>query len=157
MKKEHQYNLKIDWTGNTGTGTQDYKTYGRSHEVKIDGKPDISLSSDPAFRGDKTKHNPEELLLASVSSCHMLWYLHLCAVAGVDVLAYEDSPTGIMIENEDGSGQFTEITLQPSIVLSDENMRLKADELHEKANKNCFIANSCNFPIHHKAIYHVRD
>jgi len=113
------------------------------------------LSSDPAFRGDATKYNPEELLLASVSSCHMLWYLHLCTTEGISVLAYEDSPVGIMIENEDGSGHFTEITLHPSITLSDDKMKSRADELHEKANKHCFIANSCNFPIHHKATYHV--
>ncbi|AWV98245.1 OsmC family protein [Arcticibacterium luteifluviistationis] len=155
MAKEHHYSVKLTWNGNTGSGTKDYRTYERSHVIKIKNKADIHCSSDPAFRGDVTKHNPEEMLLASVSSCHMLWYLHLCSTASINVLAYSDEPTGVMIENKDGSGRFTEISLNPSITLADASMKAKADALHEKANKLCFIANSLNFPVHHKAKYDV--
>jgi organic hydroperoxide reductase OsmC/OhrA len=155
MNKEHYYSLEIEWTGNTGNGTKNYKTYERSHELRKENKVDIGLSSDPAFRGDNTKYNPEELLVASVSSCHMLWYLHLCSVEGINVLAYVDAPEGIMVENIDGSGKFTEITLKPKIKLENEEMKEKAIELHKKAHQFCFIANSCNFPIHHIATYYV--
>lgn len=155
MSKEHQYSLTIEWTGNTGSGTSNYRSYKRSHTVKLDGKKDIECSSDPAFLGESTKHNPEELLLASVSSCHMLWYLHLCSVAKINVVSYEDKPSGIMIETSDGGGHFSEITLRPKVELSDNSLAQKADELHNEANRLCFIANSCNFPIHHKATYPV--
>ncbi len=152
MNKEHNYSLTIEWTGK---GTENYRTYDRSHTVKLDGKKNIECSSDPAFMGDPTKHNPEELLLASVSSCHMLWYLHLCSVAKINVTSYEDNPTGAMVETTDGGGHFSEITLHPKVGLLDPSQSEKAHELHHKANKLCFIANSCNFPIHHKATYHA--
>ncbi|WP_341224438.1 OsmC family protein [uncultured Arcticibacterium sp.] len=155
MAKEHHYTLEITWTGNTGSGTKDYKSYERSHEVKVKNKANLACSSDPAFRGDQSKHNPEDLLLASVSSCHMLWYLHLCTVNKINVLAYTDEPKGTMLENPDGSGQFTEITLQPSITLENQSMKAKADTLHAKANEMCFIAKSLNFKVHHKAKYDV--
>lgn len=110
----------------------------------------IMGSSDPAFRGDKTKYNPEELLVASLSSCHMLSYLHLCAVAGVIVTDYVDNASGIMVETPDGGGHFSEVTLNPIVTLTDQSMVDKANELHEQANRVCFIANSCNFPVYHK-------
>jgi organic hydroperoxide reductase OsmC/OhrA len=116
----------------------------------VSDKPDISGSADPAFRGDKTKHNPEELLLASLSSCHMLSYLHLCAVAGVVVTDYIDHATGIMIETSAGGGRFSEATLNPIVTVTEDSMTQKANELHKKANEICFIANSVNFPVHHK-------
>ncbi len=150
MSKYHTYTLAIKWTGNKNLGTLNYSAYERSHVVKINQKADILCSSDPSFRGDKSKHNPEELFLASISSCHMLWYLHLCAEAGVVVVDYEDNPTGIMIENDNGSGKFTEVVLQPIVTVNDKSMIELANELHHKANENCFIANSCNFPISHK-------
>ena len=153
MNKQHHYKLTVKWTGNTGKGTSDYKAFERSHTVFVDDKAEIHGSSDPAFRGDKTKHSPEDLLLASVSACHMLWYLHLCAVAGIVVTDYRDEATGIMVETENGSGKFTEIALHPTITITDLSMRNKADELHKKANDMCFIANSLNFPVHHKPIY----
>ena len=151
MQKEHHYSATIQWTGNTGEGTKSYRGYQRSHSVLINGKPDILASSDPAFRGDKTCHNPEELLVASLSSCHMLWYLHLCSEAGVVVLDYVDKATGTMIETEDGSGRFSEVSLHPTVTVSDETMIHKATEIHASANKLCFIANSVNFPVHHRA------
>lgn len=152
MSGQHNYNLTVKWTGNTGTGTSDYKTYERSHTVAVENKPDIFGSSDPAFRGDKTKHNPEELFLASLSSCHLLWYLHLCAEAGVIVTDYVDNAAGIMIETANGGGHFTEVTLNPIVTVAEESMIETANELHKKANELCFIANSVNFPVYHKPI-----
>ena len=149
MEKQHHYNATIVWTGNNGTGTDNYKSYERSHKIIIENKSDILCSSDPAFRGDKTKHNPEELLLSVVSSCHMLWYLHLCSEAGVVVLDYTDSATGIMDENPNGSGRFTKVTLNPVVTVTENTMVDKANELHKKANELCFIANSVNFPVTH--------
>jgi organic hydroperoxide reductase OsmC/OhrA len=150
MNGKHKYNLAVKWTGNTGLGTSDYRSYDRSHTVSINNKVDISCSSDPAFRGDNTKHNPEELFVASISTCHMLWYLHLCAEAGIVIIDYIDNAEGIMQETEDGGGHFTEVTLNPTVVISDNSKVEQANELHHKANKLCFIANSCNFPINHK-------
>src|SRR6187431_2991803 len=122
MSTHHNYKSKITWTGNTGTGTTDYKTYERSHIISIENKVDIEASSDPAFRGDKTKHNLEDLFLSSLSSCHMLWYLHLCATAGINVVSYEDNAVGVMEEASNGSGKFTEVTLYPSVTISDATM-----------------------------------
>lgn len=141
------------WTGNTGTGTSNYKEFERSHTIKVNGKNDILGSSDPAFRGDKTKHNPEELLLASISSCHMLWYLHLCTVEGIIVTDYIDTATGIMTETANGGGKFTEVTLNPTVTITGILNIEMADELHKKANELCFVANSLNFPVHHNPVY----
>jgi organic hydroperoxide reductase OsmC/OhrA len=117
--------------------------------LSIEGKPDLQCSSDAPFRGDKSKHNPEDFFLAALSSCHMLWYLHLCADAGVIVTGYEDKARGTLsIEN--GRGRFTEVILHPKVFVADPDMIEKAINLHEEANKFCFIANSCNFEIHHK-------
>ncbi len=149
MKAEHKYSLTIKWTGNKGQGTEDYCSYDRSHTVLIEGKENILCSSDPAFRGDSTKQNPEELFLASISSCHMLWYLHLCAINGIVVVDYLDNAKGIMQETENGSGHFTEVTLYPIVTVTENTMIDKANELHKKANEFCFIANSCNFIIKH--------
>jgi organic hydroperoxide reductase OsmC/OhrA len=149
MSKEHHYKTIIEWTGNKGTGTNNYRDYERSHTISVENKPVIEGSSDPAFRGDKTKYNPEELFLSSLSSCHMLWYLHFCSEAGIIVTDYTDRATGIMVETENGSGRFTEITLHPTVIVSEESMIEKATELHHKANEFCFIANSVNFIVKH--------
>ena len=150
MKGQHNYSLTVKWTGNTGTGTSNYAAFERSHTIFVDNKVEIAGSSDPAFRGDKTKHNPEDLLLASISSCHMLWYLHLCAVAGIIVTDYIDNATGIMLETANGGGKFTEATLNPTVTITDILMTDKANDLHKKANELCFVANSLNFPVYHK-------
>lgn len=154
MHREHHYKLTVAWTGNKGTGTSDAKAYERSHTVSADGKPDMQCSSDPAFRGDSTKYNPEEFLLAALSSCHMLWYLHLCADAGIVITAYKDSPEGTMVEAHGGQrGRFIEVTLKPVITITDMSKESLAFSLHEKAHEMCFIANSCNFPIHHEPVF----
>ena len=150
MKGQHHYNLTVKWTGNTGEGTSHYRSYERSHSVMIDNKAELLCSSDPAFRGDKTRHNPEELMVASLSACHMLWYLHLCSEAGVIVTDYVDHATGIMVETSDGGGYFSEVTLHPVVTVAKNSMLEKANGLHKRANELCFSANSVKFPVYHK-------
>jgi organic hydroperoxide reductase OsmC/OhrA len=157
MSKEHNYAVTLNWTGNKGTGTSAYTAYERSHSISVEHKDEILCSSDPSFRGDKTKYNPEELLVASLSSCHMLWYLHLCSEAGIIVTDYADEAKGIMVETPDGGGHFTEVTLYPAVTITDPSMKEKANSLHEKANELCFIARSCNFPIHHKPSIKIKQ
>ena len=128
----------------------DYRSYDRSYVISVDQKADIQGSSDSAFMGDKEKHNPEDLLLSAISSCHMLWYLHLCSENGIVVLDYTDKALGTMTENADGSGHFSEVKLHPQVTISRDGDVEKANALHEQANKMCFIANSCNFPITHQ-------
>lgn len=152
MNKKHNYSTALIWTGNRGKGTVNYRAYDRSYTISIGGKPDISGSSDPAFLGDRRKYNPEELLLASLSSCHMLSYLHLCANAGIIVTDYRDEATGIMQESDDGGGHFMEVILHPEVTITDGSFTDHANRLHSTANKNCFIANSCNFPVRHKPV-----
>ncbi len=149
MSTYHNYLVNLQWTGNLGAGTETYRAYSREHIIMVDGKPDLLASSDVAFRGHPERYNPEEMLVASVSSCHMLWYLHLCAVNKVVVIDYTDKATGQMIENPDGSGRFEEISLYPTIVVTEKTMIDKALALHQEANKMCFIANSVNFPVRH--------
>lgn len=157
MKGEHHYKLTVTWTGNIGAGTSGYRAFERSHIIEVENKPDLAGSSDPAFRGDKTKHNPEDLLVASLSSCHMLWYLHLCSEAGVIVTDYVDHATGTMIETSNGGGHFTEVTLHPTVTVTEQSMIEKANALHHKANELCFIANSVNFPVLHQATCRLAD
>ena len=145
--KQHQYETTIQWTGNTGEGTATYRSYSRTFTLNTAGKPEILGSSDPAFRGDRDRYNPEEMLLAALSSCHMLSYLHLCAVNKIVVLAYEDRAEGTMQERPDGSGIFTRVQLNPKVTISPESDAERARELHHKAHELCFIANSVNFPV----------
>lgn len=149
---QHQYSISIRWTGNNGTGTSRYDTYERSHTLSIDNKPDLFCSSDTPFRGDASKHNPEDMLLASLSSCHMLWYLHLCADAGIIVMDYADVATAILSIDSNGNGKFTKAELHPIVTVADASMIDKANALHEQAHAKCFIANSCNFPVTHQPI-----
>ena len=137
----------MTWTGNTGAGTREYRGYERAHEYSVPGKPVIPGSSDPAFRGDRTRYNPEELLVMSLSSCHMLWFLHLAAEAGVVVTAYEDEASGTMIETADTGGHFTEVVLRPRVTFASGTDPSRAAALHDRAHHLCFIANSVNFPV----------
>lgn len=145
--KEHQYRTNVEWTGNKGSGTFDYRSYSRGHTIKVDGKADILGSSDSSYRGEKSRHNPEDLLVASISSCHMLWYLHLCADNGVVVLKYDDQAEGKLQIDQSGGGSFTKVTLRPDVEISKDSSAEKAKELHAKAHELCFIANSCNFEV----------
>lgn len=148
MSHTHHYKTSVYWTGNEGAGTAAYTAYSRNHTIRVEGKPDILGSSDPNFRGDASRYNPEEMFLASISTCHMLWYLHLCAVNGVVVTAYEDHAEGAMLESGQG-GRFTEVTLLPMVTVQDASMIDKAIALHEKAHHSCYIAASVNFPVKH--------
>jgi organic hydroperoxide reductase OsmC/OhrA len=156
MAKEHAYSVKVTWTGNRGEGTSTYKGYDRSHLISATNKQVINASSDSAFMGDPALYNPEELLVASLSGCHMLWFLHLCADNGICVTHYHDDAEGIMTETGQG-GHFTEVILHPVVTITDANMIEKANTLHEAAHKHCFIANSCNFPVKHEPVCHSKE
>ena len=145
--KQHYYALKVTWTGNTGTGTSTYRDYERTHDISAKGKPTIPGSSDPAFLGDASRWNPEELLIASLSACHKLWFLGLCSQAGIVVTAYEDAAEGSMVEEANGAGQFTLVTLRPHVTISAESDEAKAIKLHHHAHAMCFIARSVRFPV----------
>lgn len=145
--KNHRYSVRVEWTGNDGDGTASWRGYRRDHRISAEGKPEITGSSDPGFRGDPARWNPEELLVASLSACHKLWYLGLCAQAGVVVTGYTDSAEGAMVEEAGGAGQFTSVTLHPSVTITANSDPQLAQDLHEKAHEMCFIARSVNFPV----------
>jgi organic hydroperoxide reductase OsmC/OhrA len=147
MDKKHSYQLTVTWTGNSGAGTSSYKSYERSFDVSAEGKALIGGSADAAFRGDKTRWNPEEFLVAALSACHQLAYLHLCAEAGVVVTGYIDEASGTMVQTADGGGHFTGVTVRPRVTVTAESDKVKATALHEAAHEKCFIANSVNFPV----------
>jgi organic hydroperoxide reductase OsmC/OhrA len=147
LEKTHTYSVEVRWEAGDGEGTKSYRSYRRDHAIAIEGKPEIHASSDPAFRGDRGRHNPEELLVASLSSCHMLWYLHFCATNGVTVLDYRDRATGTMREDRDGAGQFVRVELRPQVTVTRESDQTRALALHEEAHHFCFIARSVNFPV----------
>jgi organic hydroperoxide reductase OsmC/OhrA len=149
--KTHRYSVTVEWTGNTGAGTSGYRNYARRHEIVAGiGKPPIPGSSDPAFCGDAARWNPEELLVAALSACHKLWYLHLCADAGIVVVAYIDHAEGAMEELADGSGFFQQVILRPEVTVAAGSDMAKAHELHDAAHAKCFIARSVNFPVSHE-------
>lgn len=150
MDKQHHYQVRVVWTGNQGTGTSHYQGYARAHDIIAPGKPTIPGSADPAFRGDPTRWNPEDLLLASIAACHKLWYLSLCAQAGVIVTAYDDNAEALMIEHPNGAGEFRSVTLRPHITIAAASNPTTAQTLHHQAHAMCFIARSVNFPIHHE-------
>ena len=150
MKREHTYTTTITWKGNKGTGTVAYDAYARDYEIACDGKATIRGSADPLYLGDAKHHNPEEMLVAALSACHMLWYLHLCAASGIVVEAYEDSAEGLMLTRPDGSGEFSQVTLRPRVSISANSNAVEAMRLHMKANEMCYIARSVNIPVHHK-------
>ncbi|WP_437889620.1 OsmC family protein [Phytobacter sp. V91] len=144
-ERQHHYQVNIMWTGNKGQGTESYKAYSRDYVISAGQKADISGSSDPAFLGDATRWNPEDLLVASASACHKLWYLHLCAEAGISVYSYLDRAEGTMTEGKKGC--FTGIVLKPEITLRPGDDIQRAYALHHRAHELCYIANSLNFPV----------
>ena len=149
--KQHHYRVTTVWDGAGAGTTRDYRSYSREHRIEVAGKAPLRASADAAFRGDPALHNPEDLLVASLSTCHMLWYLHLCSAAGVEVLHYEDDATGVMVETP-GSGRFSEVTLRPKVTISAESDEAAALAQHERAHRECFIANSVNFPVRHEPV-----
>lgn len=155
MIGEHHYRLRSEWTGNRGTGTSGYRDYDRTVTVAIDGKPELMASADKPFRGDPARWNPEDLLLAALSECHLLSYLHACVTAGVVVVEYEDEASGVMVEDGRGGGSFREVVLRPRVVVADASMVDAATHAHEVANGWCFIANSVSFPVRHEPTIEV--
>lgn len=152
MSKRHTYNTQLIWDGNLGDGTSTYAGYGRQYRIVIQGKPELHGSADPMFRGEADTHNPEDLFLAAVSSCHMLTYLALCARNAIRVVDYRDDATGDLVLDAAGGGRFEEIVLHPIVTLADAADADRAMALHEKAHALCFIANSCSVPIRHEAV-----
>jgi len=155
--KQHRYGVRLDWTGNLGTGTSSYRAYSRDHSLSAPGKPAILGSSDPAFRGDPARWNPEDSLVGALSACHHLWYLALCATNGIVVTAYEDEAEGVMEEVAGGAGQFTSVVLRPRVTLAAGSDRDKALALHHEASEKCFIARSVNFPVTHEPVVTVEE
>ncbi len=151
MTRESQYRLGIEWTGNQGSGTSNYRAYSPRHVVTAEHKPDLLGSADPSLRGEVSRWSPEEQLVAAVAQCHLLWYLQLCSTTGVVVTSYRDDPVGVMVRDEDGGGQFVGITLRPTVTVSDTRMCLPAERLHAEVGAKCFIARSLNFPVRHAA------
>ncbi|MEM7288890.1 MAG: OsmC family protein [Pseudomonadota bacterium] len=150
MAFKHEFPSRVIWTGNTGTGTSAYKAYERTWDLAIDGKKTVHCSNDPMLGGDPSKYNPEDLLITALSSCHMLWYLHLCSVGGITVTAYEDNPVGIGESEPDGSGRFLKAILRPKIIITEDSDREKALGLHDEIHKYCFIARSVSFPVEYE-------
>lgn len=146
MSRPHRYRVDVVWTGNRGTGTDGYRNYSRNHVIRVPGKPDLPGSADPTFRGDATRHNPEDMLVAALSTCHMMSYLHMATVAGVVVTAYTDVAEGTMETAGDG-GRFTDVVLRPVVTIAADSDPAKAAAAHETAHHACFIANSVNFPV----------
>jgi organic hydroperoxide reductase OsmC/OhrA len=149
MMRTHSYKVTTSWTGNRGRGTTDYHAYDRLYATVSTGRPAIHGSSDPIFRGDPARWNPELLFVAALSQCHLLWYLHLCAVNGVNVLDYRDAAEGTMVEDGNG-GHFEDVVLKPVITVSDQNMAQRATELHAEAASRCFIASSVTCTVRHE-------
>jgi organic hydroperoxide reductase OsmC/OhrA len=157
MSKQHRYEVSCVWTGDRGEGTANYRAYDRSYDTATDGRPTLQGSSDPAFRGDAERWNPELLLVAALSQCHLLSYLHQCAVGGVAVVGYSDTAEGTMVQDADGGGHFDEVVLRPVVTVADESMVEKAEQLHAEASARCFIASSVNFPVRHEPRIVVAD
>ena len=146
-KNAHDYKARLVWDGNLGEGTSTYTGYGRKYRVQFDGKPDLTGSADPIFRGDANVYNPEDLFVASLSSCHLLSYLALCARSKINVIAYEDDAIGTMVLRPDGGGKFETVTLRPKVTIAKGGDAAKARDLHKRAHETCYIANSVNFPV----------
>ncbi|MGI9351560.1 MAG: OsmC family protein [Rhizobiaceae bacterium] len=157
MAIKHDFPSRVVWTGNRGTGTSAYEDYDRTWDMAIEGKDTVHCSNDPMLGGDPSKYNPEDMLIAALSSCHMLWYLHLCSVAGVTVTSYEDMPIGIGESEPSGKGKFVEAVLKPKIAITSDSDPEKAISLHNEIHKYCFIARSVNFPVSYKPEVYFTD
>lgn len=145
----HTYALSLTWAGNRGTGTSGYRDYGRDVTAHADGRPGLELTADPAFRGDRTKWNPEQLLVAALSECHLLSFLHVAVMHGVTVVAYADEPVGTMVQEGIG-GHFTGVVLRPTVTITDPRQVELVPQLHHEASRACFIAASVSFPVTHE-------
>jgi organic hydroperoxide reductase OsmC/OhrA len=154
---EHRYAVTVRWTGNRGEGTATYRGYSRDHDIEVPGLPVLKGSADPTFHGDRTRYNPEQLLLTALSQCHMLSFLHVAVKHGVVVTAYQDRAEAVMRTNRDGSGQFESATLRPEVTVAAAVDPALMEQLHEEANKVCFIARSVNYPVLHEPAVSVGE
>lgn len=154
MPFKHLFKAKAIWT--LKRKDENIKSYSRNHSISIEGKPDLDISAAKAFKGDAALYNPEDMLLSSLVSCHMMSYLYVCTQVGIEVLSYLDDAVATLEVNDDGSGQFTEVTLNPKVVITDAGRIDEALLLHKRANELCFIANSCNFPVYHNPVCEVK-
>jgi organic hydroperoxide reductase OsmC/OhrA len=155
--KEHHYRVQVQWNEMEKGGTSSYKSYSRNHTIWAEGKQIIPASSDPSFLGNKQRYNPEELFVGSLASCHMLWYLHLCTLHGITVVKYSDSAEGLMKEEIGGKGRFESVTLLPKVTILEMEKKDRALDLHNEANRLCFIANSCNFEVIHRPVILINE
>ncbi|MEO8535864.1 MAG: OsmC family protein [Flavobacterium sp.] len=151
MTPKHTFKATANWTSKQNPEDSTKRFYSKSHKISIEGKPVLNVSAAKAFKGDPELYNPEDLLLSSLVSCHMMSYLYVCSQNGIEVLKYLDNAEATLEVNPDGSGRFTEVRLNPKVVIADSDKIQLALELHKKANQLCFIANSCNFPVLHNA------
>ena len=156
MAHIHHFSAKLDWTGAAKGNTGSYESYSRDHVIEIPGKPPLAGSADTVFLGDASRHNPEDLLVASLCACHMLTYLAEAARAGVHVVAYTDEAGGTM-QMKDGKMRFTDVALRPQVVIAADSDPAKAQSLHHLAHEHCFVANSVNFPVTCDARVSVAD
>lgn len=156
MAQEHDYTARVIWTGNRGEGTAHYKGYDRTWNVETPGKPVIHCSNDPLLGGDPNLHNPEDMLIAALSACHMLWFLHLASDAGIVVHAYQDDPLAVGETDANGASRFLRATLRPSISVPSGTDLKRANALHDEIHKTCFIARSVNFPVTYEARYRIK-
>lgn len=153
MAEAHDFEARVVWTGNRGAGTANYRAYDRTWELRTPGKPAVACSNDPRLGGDPRLHNPEDMLIAALASCHMLWYLHLASDAGICVTGYEDAPLGHGESEPSGAGRFTAATLRPRITVTEGTDLATADAIHHEIGKVCFIARSVAFPVRYAARY----
>lgn len=153
MPHAPHFTSRIEWTGNRGEGTAHYRAYDRTWSVRTPGKPEILCSNDPGLGGDPTLHNPEDMLLSALASCHMLWFLHLASEAGLTVVAYTDTPEGQGETLPNGAGRFLNATLRPQITLTAGDDPATADAIHGRIHEVCFIARSVAFPVTIAATY----
>ena len=154
---EHEYTSCVTWTGNRGVGTTTYRGYDRTWNIETPGKPVVHCSNDPLLGGDPNLHNPEDLLISALSSCHMLWYLHLASDAGIAVQAYQDTPLAVGETDKNNASRFLRATLRPRITVPIGTDLARADAIHHEIHKTCFIARSINFPVDYAAEYLTAD
>lgn len=153
---DHSYEVAVRWTGDRGTGTSGYRDYGRDHTISAAGKQDVSGSADPAFRGDRDRWNPEELVLAALAQCHMMSYLYVAVQRGFTVVDYQDSASASLDVHRDGTGELTGATLRPVVTILEADRVEDAEAAHAEANRLCFVARSVAFPVHHTPVTKVR-
>jgi organic hydroperoxide reductase OsmC/OhrA len=154
MTFKHLFKAEVKWTSNQEDSTKRF--YNKSHKISIEGKPILNVSAAKAFKGDPELYNPEDLLLSSLVSCHMMSYLYVCSQNGIQIFEYSDNAEATLEVFPDGSGRFVEVKLNPKVTIANADKIQMALDLHQKANQLCFIANSCNFPVLHNATCEVK-